>query len=118
MKTLIVTLTLILALPSLAQKTKNKAVWLKIDNEKILPVKDGAKLKSSDETLNSIITKNKVKSVEFVFSNSRNPELRKVVQFTCDCNAENLYSDLVNKTKSVRGVELAPEYETLATPND
>jgi subtilisin family serine protease len=40
------------------------------------------------------------------------------VQFTCDCDAENLYADLVNKTKSVRGVELAPVYETLATPND
>ncbi|MFM7667063.1 MAG: S8 family peptidase [Bacteroidota bacterium] len=118
MKTLVVTLTLILALPALAQKTKNKSVWLKIDDQKILPTKVGTKLKSTDETLNAIITKNKVQSVEYVFSNSRNPELQKVVQFTCDCNAENLYADLVNKTKSVRGVEIAPVYETLATPND
>ena len=118
MKTLVVTLTLILALPVLAQKSKNKSVWLKIDDQKILPTKVGSKLKSTDESLNAIITKNKVKSVEYVFSNSRNPELQKVVQFTCDCDAENLYADLVNKTKSVRGVELAPVYETLATPND
>jgi subtilisin family serine protease len=118
MKTLVVTLTLILALPVLAQKSKNKSVWLKIDDQKILPTKVGSKLKSTDASLNAIITKNKVKSVEFVFSNSRNPELQKVVQFTCDCDAENFYADLVNKTKSVRGVELAPVYETLATPND
>jgi subtilisin family serine protease len=118
MKTLVVALTLIMALPVLAQKTKNKAVWLKVDNKKILPTMVGKTFKSSDESLNTIITKNKVKSVEYVFSNSRNPELQKVVQFTCDCDAENLYADLVNKTKSVRGVELAPVYETLATPND
>ena len=112
MKTLVVALSLIMALPVLAQKTKNKAVWLKVDDKKILPTMVGKTFKSSDESLNAIITKNKVKSVEYVFSNSRNPELQKVVQFTCDCNAENLYADLVNKTKSVRGVELAPVYET------
>jgi subtilisin family serine protease len=118
MKTLVVALTLIMALPALAQKTKNKAVWLKIDDQKNLQTKVGKTYKSSDESLNAIILKNKVKSVEYVFPDSRNPELKKVVQFTCDCDAENLYADLVNKTKSVRGVELAPEYETLATPND
>ena len=91
MKTLVVALSLIMALPVLAQKTKNKAVWLKVDDKKILPTMVGKTFKSSDESLNAIITKNKVKSVEYVFSNSRNPELQKVVQFTCDCNAENLY---------------------------
>lgn len=118
MKTLVVTLSLILALPALAQKSKNKAVWLKIDDQKILPTKVGSKLKSTDQNLNDIISKNKVKSVEYVFSNSRDPELKKVVQFTCDCNAEKLYADLVNKSRSVRGVEVAPEYETLSTPDD
>jgi len=120
MKTLIILTiaSLLISFEANSQKTKSKAVWLKIDDQKILPTKVGSKLKSTDATLNSIISKNKVKSVEYVFSNSRNPELRKVVQFTCDCNAENLYADLVNKTKSVRGVEVAPVYETLATPND
>ena len=118
MKTLVVALTLILALPALSQKTKNKAVWLKIEDTKVLPVKVGKTFKSTDESLNKIISKYKVKSVEYVFSNSRNPELKKVVEFSCDCDAENLYTDLVNKTKSVRGVELAPVYETLALPND
>ena len=101
-----------------SQKTKTSAVWLKIDDQKVLPKKIGTKFKSEDATLNTIITKNKVKSVDYVFSNSRNPELRKVVQFTCNCIAEDLYADLVNKSKSVRGVEIAPVYETLATPND
>jgi len=120
MKTLIILSisSLLISFNANSQKTKTSAVWLKIDDQKILPTKVGTKLKSTDETLNAIITKNKVQSVEYVFSNSRNPELKKVVQFTCDCNAENLYADLVNNTKSVRGVEIAPVYETLATPND
>jgi hypothetical protein len=80
MKTLVVALTLILALPALSQKTKNKAVWLKIEDTKVLPVKVGKTFKSTDESLNKIISKYKVKSVEYVFSNSRNPELKKVVE--------------------------------------
>jgi subtilisin family serine protease len=118
MKTVFFALSIFMSLSLFSQKTKSKAVWFKLDDKELLPKKVGANLKSKDETLNLIITKNKVKSVEYVFSNSRNPELQKVVQFTCDCDAENLYADMVNKTKAVRGVELAPVYETLATPND
>jgi hypothetical protein len=89
MKTLLVAFALIVAFTGLSQKTKNNAVWLKIDDQKVLPTKVGKSLKSTDANLNSILTKNKVKSVEYVFSNSRNPELKKVIQFTCDSNAEN-----------------------------
>ncbi len=120
MKTLIILTiaSLLISFEANSQNSKSKSVWLKIDDQKIIPTKVGSKLKSSDATLNSIISKNKVKSVDYIFSNSRNPELRKVVQFTCNCIAEDLYADLVNKSKSVRGVEIAPVYETLATPND
>ena len=120
MKTLIILSisTLLITANSFSQKTNSKAVWLKLENNDFLPTKVGKKLQSKDETLNTIITKNKVKSVEYVFSNSRNSELRNVVQFTCDCAVEDLYADLVNKSRAVKGVEIAPFYETLATPND
>ncbi|MFY7667496.1 MAG: S8 family peptidase [Crocinitomicaceae bacterium] len=120
MKTLIILSisTLLITANSFSQKTNSKAVWLKLENNDFLPTKVGKKLQSKDETLNTIITKNKVKSVEYVFSNSRNSELRNVVQFTCDCAVEDLYADLVNKSRAVKGVEIAPFYETLDTPND
>lgn len=120
MKTLIILSisSLLISANAFSQKTTSKAVWLKIDDKSLLPSKEGNKLKSKDGTLNSIISKNKVKTVEYVFSNSRNPELQKVVQFTCECNVENLYADLVNKSKAVREVEIAPVYEELVDPND
>ena len=120
MKTLVILSisTMLITATAFSQKSTSKAVWLKIEDKSLLPTKVGNKLKSKDETLNSIITKNKVKSVEYVFSNSRNPELQNVVQFTCDCTVENLYADLVNKSKSVRAVEIAPVYEGLVDPND
>jgi subtilisin family serine protease len=120
MKTLVILSisTLLITANAFSQKSTSKAVWFKIEDKSLLPTKVGNKLKSKDETLNSIITKNKVKSVEYVFSNSRNPELQNVVQFTCDCTVENLYADLVNKSKSVRAVEIAPVYEGLVDPND
>jgi subtilisin family serine protease len=120
MKTLIILSisTLLMSINSFAQKSTSKSVWLKLEDKSLLPVKVGSKLKSKDATLNSIINKNKVKSVEYVFSNSKNPELQNVVQFTCQCTVENLYADLVNKAKSVKGVEIAPVYEALVDPND
>jgi subtilisin family serine protease len=120
MKTLLISslTVLLISINSFAQKSNSKSVWLKLDDKSLLPEKVGSKLKSKDEILNTIITRNKVKSVEYVFSNSRNPELQKVVQFTCDCTVENLYADLVNKSKAVRGVEIAPIYESLVDPND
>jgi hypothetical protein len=75
-------------------------------------------LTSKDIALEAVMTKNKVKKVEYVFSNSRNPELQKVVQLSCDCNAENLYADIVNKTKVAKEVFVAPTYQLLHTPND
>jgi len=108
----------LISINSFAQKSTSKSVWLKLEDKSLLPVKVGSKLKSKDATLNSIINKNKVKSVEYVFSNSKNPELQNVVQFTCQCTVENLYADLVNKAKSVKGVEIAPVYEALVDPND
>jgi subtilisin family serine protease len=120
MKTLIILSisTLLISINSFAQKSTSKSVWLKLEDKSLLPVKVGSKLKSKDATLNSIINKNKVKSVEYVFSNSKNPDLQNVVQFTCQCTVENLYADLVNKAKSVKGVEIAPVYEGLVDPND
>jgi hypothetical protein len=120
MKTLIILsiATLFISINNFAQNSNSKAVWLRLESNDLLPTKVGKKLQSKDETLNTIITKNKVKSVEYVFSNSRNSELRNVVQFTCDCTVENLYADLVNKSRAVKGVEIAPVYETLVDPND
>jgi len=110
--------TILISVNSFAQKSRSKAVWFKLEDKELLPVKVGNKLKSKDATLSSILAKHKVKSVEYVFSNSKNPELQKVVQINCECTVENLYADLVNKSKAVQGVEIAPVYETLATPND
>lgn len=120
MKTLLLSsiTILLISINSYAQKSNSKSVWLKLESNDLLPTKIGNKLISKDGTLNSIITKNKVKSVEYVFSNSRNPELQNVVQLTCDCTVENLYADLVNKSKAVKGVEIAPVYESLVDPND
>jgi subtilisin family serine protease len=120
MKTLIILTitTFLISNNSFSQKSNSKAVWLKLESNDLLPVKVGNKFTSKDEALTAILASNKVKSVEYVFTNSRNPELQDVVQFTCDCTVENLYADLVNKSKVVKGVEIAPVYEALVDPND
>lgn len=51
------------------------------------------------------------------FSNSRNPELQKVFQIECDCDATDLYASM-HKMKGFTGIEYAPKFETLEMPND
>lgn len=120
MKTTIISLAciLVISLNAFSQKIKPRAVWLKIENKDLVPTKVGSELKSKDKSLQTLLVKHKVKKVEYPFSNSKNPELQKVVQLTCDCIAQNLYADIVNKTKISKEVYLAPTYELLHVPND
>ena len=50
-------------------------------------------------------------------SNSRNPELQKVYEISCDCDPVDLYVS-THKLSGVNGITYGPVYETLAEPDD
>ena len=50
-------------------------------------------------------------------SNSRNPRLLKVYEFTCDCDDADLFIAL-QKVDELKGIEYGPQYESLVLPND
>jgi len=50
-------------------------------------------------------------------SNSRQPHLQKVYEFSCQCDEVELYASM-HKVSDVSGIEYGPKYETLNEPDD
>ncbi len=50
-------------------------------------------------------------------SNSRQPHLQKVYEFSCNCDEVELYASM-HKVGGVSGIEYGPKYETLNEPDD
>ena len=56
-------------------------------------------------------------SIDKPLSNSRQPHLQQVYEFSCECDVVDLYVAM-NKVPGLSGIEYGPVYETLAEPND
>ena len=50
-------------------------------------------------------------------SNSRQPHLQKVYEFSCQCDEVELYASM-HKVDGITGIEYGPKYETLNEPDD
>ena len=94
-------------------------VWMTI-SEDAMPYKGvNGKYNSIESSMDGLMKEHKVTNVEYIFSNSRNPELQRVVEVTCECDAVDLYADAMNKVGSVEDAAIAPsEYTPLQEPND
>lgn len=104
-------------LSSFAQQESK--VWLTIYNESDVPsVNQFGDLVSENSSLNNAISSLNITNVVKALPSSRNPELQKVYEVTCNCDEVDLYTTLVNEVNAVSKVEYAPIYKPLATPND
>ena len=104
-------------LSSFAQQESK--VWLTIDNESDVPsVNQFGDLVSANSSLSNAISSLNITNMVKALPSSRNPELQKVYEVTCNCDEVDLYTTLVNEVNAVSKVEYAPIYKPLATPND
>ena len=114
---LLATITIISSL-SLAQKKETK-VWVTFLNSKEIPQANGkGKFISSNADMNNLISKHNITNVDFPLSNSKNADLKKVVELTCKCDQQAFIKTLKSSGNLVKKIELAPEYQALDTPND
>ena len=56
-------------------------------------------------------------TVKQILPSSKNPDLQKVFEFSCNCDEADLYTTLVS-VPGIEGVEYGPKYEPLVLPND
>jgi subtilisin family serine protease len=93
-------------------------VWATVNHTSILPVQNETILESSNADLNNAIQSLNIVSFKRALPNSKKENLQKVYEITCACDKNDLYTHLVNEVSEVTNVVFAPEYETLALPND
>ena len=115
-KILLLTGILFTQLVAFGQVTTEK-VWVTFDDISILPEFSKEKLHSSSPQLQNIINQFSITKVSQALSASRNPQLQKVYELECNCNATELVQS-INKVKGILKPELAPVYDLMFDPND
>jgi hypothetical protein len=94
-------------------------VWVTIPNESDVPyLTTDSLLQSNDSVFNAYIHSLHIFSCEKALPSSRIEALQHVYEISCRCSFAELKSNLANQVNVVSGVERAPQYDTLHTPND
>jgi hypothetical protein len=114
--TLLLIIILVCQLNAFGQLATEK-IWVTFEDMSILPVYAKEKFNSSSAQLQNVINRFSIKKVSPALSASKNPELRKVYELECNCNATELVQS-INKVKGIAKPELAPTYELMFDPND
>ena len=96
----------------------NGKIWVTIEDQNVLPTSQADILVSNDAEFNNLIQTLNVTDVKRAFPSSRKASLLKVYEITSTSSSSQLYMEAVNNVKALTGVEYAPEYTTLYTPND
>jgi len=104
MKTLFITISTLITFNFFAQSS----IW--VSSENISSVQESPEFISTMRVLGDII-------ITHPFTSSRNEDLLKVYEISCECNETDLYS-LMHKVPGLSGIEYSPKYETLSEPND
>ena len=95
-------------------------VWATISNPDHVPfVNAKGQLSSKDLVLNQAIAELGITSVKRVFPSARKASLLNVFELSSELiDRVEFYAKLVNTVPVLSNVEYAPQYETLATPDD
>ncbi len=95
------------ALAFSAYVSGQSSVWL--TSPDISAVKNSEEFQTLNNQFNIQISK--------PLSNSRNPKLQNVYEFSCDCDVVDLYIE-THELSNVEQIEYGPVYETMAEPDD
>ncbi len=93
-------------------------VWARIEDSKVLPVSSNNQLTSSNIELNALIASLNITKFEQVVPSSKNTELLKVYEITCNCNEAALMEGISKLNTFVSQVVAGPNYAPLYTPDD
>jgi hypothetical protein len=100
-------------------KAQTGAVWVTInDPADTAYYDDNRKLTSSDSAFRFYINLLNIVSSKPALPASRNPQLQRVYELVCNCSQTELESTLSNAVPALSGIQPAPVYDTLHTPND
>lgn len=116
LKTFILLIGFLVSSTTFAQTGK---VWAQIDDFSstgISIVK--GKLFSENVEINNLITNLKINAIEKAFPASKSKKLQNVYEISCNCDENDLLQEIARKSILFKEPVIAPEYTSLAIPND
>ena len=117
MKTITLLLTILLSGFVSIALGQNAKAWAQVTDLSVIPNLESGKLISTNSEFNNFINNTTLIKVSQALPASRQEKLQQVYEFECACNEADLIFHLRNLSM-IRGVEFAPKYEVLYTPND
>lgn len=94
-------------------------LWARVtDGASIPKVAADGTITSSNHAFANTLNQIGVFNVTQALTNSKNPKLLEVYEFSCICEQSTLESNLRDFSDVVTGIERAPEYKALYVPND
>jgi hypothetical protein len=108
----------IIVLTNLSFGQAQGKVWARIEENKVLPVSSNNQLTSSNIELNALIASLNITKFEQVVPSSKNTELLKVYEITCNCDETALMNGISKLNTIVSQVLAGPKYAPLYTPDD
>ena len=118
MKTIAVLFVLILGSLTTTTLGQVSKVWVQITDHSAVPaVSADGQLVSSNETLNAAISSIGITKVTQALAASKQVKLQQVYEIECACTEEVLTTTL-KSIPVLTGIEAAPNYQVLYTPND
>jgi len=119
LKTLNIVIT-ISALSSISNSfAQNGKVWATIENFPSLGINyENAKLSSTDPQVNQLIQNLKIQSFTQALPSSKSRELQTVYEIECDCDENELISQIGKLENQISNPQIGPKYKVLTEPND
>ena len=93
-------------------------VWAQINDNAAIPTRaTNGQLSSTDNALNSTIAAISITNISQALPDSKQEKLQRVYEIECAC-AEEVLMNSLKSVAVISGIEAAPNYQVLYTPND
>jgi hypothetical protein len=93
-------------------------VWAQINDTTAIPTRaTNGQLSSTDNAFNSMIAAISITNISQALPDSKQEKLQRVYEIECACSEEVLMNSL-KSVAVISGIEAAPNYQVLYTPND
>lgn len=101
------------------QAQSNGRVWARVSDQNSIPrLESNGEIGSPNPIFADALNQAGVNGVKQALSNSKNPKLLEVYEFSCTCSQSELENTLKSFPNVVQGIDRAPKYQSLYIPND
>lgn len=98
---------------------QSASIWVKVKQEnKVQYTQQNGRVRFTDALVESTLGSLNITGVSKALPSSRNAELQKVYELTCNCDVNDLMVAASRVPSVFEGMEEGPRYETMETPND